>query len=54
MLKKYEIYNIDDVKIGVFGLGIALDGLVEKKLYNDVMYLDPIEIANDTTKKPNS
>ena len=50
-IKKYEIYNIDDVKIGVFGLGIALDGLVEKKLYNDVKYLDPIEIANDITKK---
>jgi 5'-nucleotidase len=50
-IKKYEIYNIDDVKIGVFGLGIALAGLVEKKLYSDVKYLDPIEIANDTTKK---
>jgi 5'-nucleotidase len=50
-IKKYEIYNIDDVKIGVFGLGIALAGLVEKKLYSDMKYLDPIEIANDTTKK---
>ena len=50
-IKKYEIYNIDDVKIGVFGLGIALDGLVEKKLYNNAKYLDPIEIANDITKK---
>ena len=32
--------NIDDVKIGVFGLGIELDGLVEKNLYN----------GNSTTK----
>ena len=49
MVKKYEIYNIDEIKVGVFGLGIALNGLVEKNLYNGLEYLDPIEITNDIT-----
>ena len=48
---KYEIYNIDEIKIGVFGLGIALNGLVEKKLYNGVKYLNPIEITDDITNE---
>jgi 5'-nucleotidase len=48
-VKKYEIYNIDEIKVGVFGLGIALNGLVEKNLYNGLEYLDPIEITHDIT-----
>ena len=50
-IKKYQIFNIDDVKIGVFGLGIELNGLVEKKLYEGINYLDPIEISNDITNE---
>ena len=50
-IKKYQIFNIDDIKIGVFGLGIELNGLVEKKLYNGINYLDPIEISNDITNE---
>ena len=48
-VKKYEIYTIDEIKVGVFGLGISLNGLVEKNLYNGLEYLDPIEITNDIT-----
>jgi 5'-nucleotidase len=48
-IKKYEIYIIDGIKIGIFGLGIELKGLVEKKLFDGVKYLDPIEITNDIT-----
>jgi len=50
-IKKYEIHIIDGVKIGIFGLGIELNGLVEKKLYNGVEYLNPIEITQDITDK---
>tara|TARA_B110000037_G_scaffold2725_1_gene3111 strand:- start:7813 stop:8721 length:909 start_codon:yes stop_codon:yes gene_type:complete len=50
-IKKYEIYIIDGIKIGIFGLGIELKGLVEKKLFDGVKYLDPIEITNDITNK---
>ena len=50
-IDRYKIFNIDDVKIGVFGLGIELNGLVEKKLYKGINYLDPIEISTDITNK---
>ena len=47
----YKIYNKSGIKIGVFGLGIELEGLVSKDLYKETKYLDPINIANDTAKK---
>ena len=47
----YKIYNKSGIKIGVFGLGIELEGLVSKDLYKETKYLDPIDIANDTAKK---
>ena len=47
----YKIYNKSGIKIGVFGLGIELEGLVSKDLYKETKYLDPIVIANDTAKK---
>ncbi len=34
------------LKIGIFGLGVELDGLVDKKLYLETRYLDPIAVAN--------
>ena len=50
-IKKYEIHTIDGVKIGVFGLGIELNGLVEKRLFKGVEYIDPVEITLDITNK---
>ena len=47
----YKIYNKSGIKIGVFGLGIELEGLVSKDLYKETKYLDPIDIANDTAMK---
>ena len=44
----YKIFKVDNLKIGVFGIGIELDGLVPKKLYGETQYLDPIEKANKT------
>lgn len=46
-IKSHEIFNINGIKIGVFGLGIELEGLVEKKLYKGINYLNPIEISKD-------
>ncbi len=46
-VKPYEILIKDDIRIGVFGLGIELQGLVMKDLYKETKYLDPIEIAQD-------
>lgn len=46
-VKPYKIYLIDGIKIGVYGIGIALNGLVTKRLYKETQYLNPYEIALD-------
>lgn len=48
--KPYKTYTVDGIKIGVFGVGVELDGLVDKNLYKETVYLDPIEIAQDMTR----
>ena len=50
LVKAYQIYEVDDLKIGVFALGIELEGLVSKNLYKETEYLDPVEIAQEQTK----
>ncbi|GAA4462259.1 metallophosphatase [Nibrella saemangeumensis] len=45
--QRYKVFKKDGVKIGVFGLGIALEGLVPKSLYEETRYLDPIEAGNN-------
>ena len=49
-VKPYKVFNKNGIKIGVFGLGIELQGLVDKKLYKETVYLDPIETAQDMSK----
>jgi 5'-nucleotidase len=49
-VKPFKIFNKGGIKIGVFGLGIELEGLVDKKAYKETVYLDPIEITQDMTK----
>ena len=46
----YKIFKIDGVKIGVFGLGVELAGLVDKKNYKETVYLDPIEVSQDMAR----
>ena len=48
-VKPYKIMVKDGIKIGIFGLGIELEGLVSKKMYKETAYLDPIEITQDIT-----
>jgi 5'-nucleotidase len=50
-VKPYQIIVKDGIKIGIFGLGIELEGLVSKKMYKETGYLDPIEITQDITNK---
>ncbi len=49
-VRPYIVYYVSGIKIGVYGLGIELDGLVTKKLYKETEYLDPYEIALDTER----
>lgn len=39
----HKIFIKDDIKIGVFGIGVELEGLVDKKMSGDTRYLDPIQ-----------
>lgn len=48
--KPYQVYKKDGLRIGVFGLGIELQGLVAKDMYEETRYLDPVEIAQDMVK----
>ncbi|MBL7886716.1 MAG: metallophosphatase [Flavobacterium sp.] len=50
-IKPYKIMTIDGVKIGIFGLGVELEGLVDKKNCKETIYNDPIEIATDMSRK---
>ena len=44
----YRIFKKGGIKVGVFGVGIQLQGLVEKKLTGNLQYEDPIEHAEKT------
>jgi len=46
----YKIYKKQGIKIGVFGLGIELKGLVNPYLYKETKYYDPVEISNEMVK----
>lgn len=50
IVKPYKIINKDGIKIGIFGLGVELQGLVDKKLYKETVYNNPIEVAQSITK----
>ena len=51
MIKPYKVFIKDGVRIGVFGLGIELQGLVSKKHYKETQYLDPVEVTQETVAK---
>ena len=50
LVKPYKIIKKDGIKIGIFGLGVELNGLVDKKLYKETKYLNPIEVADEMTQ----
>lgn len=50
MVQPHQVYDIDGITVGVFGLGIELKGLVSEDLYKETLYLDPVEIAQEQVK----
>jgi 5'-nucleotidase len=50
-IKPYRIFKKGRFKVGVFGLGIELEGLVPKKLFSGTKYIDPVGIANDISRE---
>lgn len=45
LVKPYVIIRRNGIKIGVFGIDTQLEGLVERKNYGTLKYLDPVEVA---------
>ena len=50
IVKPYKIFDKDRIKVGVFGLGIELNGLVDKKNYKETVYIDPVAVAQDMVR----
>jgi len=49
-VKPYTTKTLDGIKVGIFGLGISLNGLVLPELYKETIYLDPVETAQDMSR----
>jgi len=49
-VKPYKIFNKNGIKVGVFGLGVELNGLVDKNMYGETVYNDPVEISQDMVR----
>jgi 5'-nucleotidase len=49
-VKPYTILHKNGIKVGVFGLGIGLDGLVDKKNYKETVYHEPVSVAQDVVR----
>jgi 5'-nucleotidase len=49
-VKPYKTFLKDGIKVGVFGLGIELNGLVDPLLFKETTYRDPVEIAQDMSR----
>lgn len=45
--KPWQVFKKDGVKIGIYGIGIELNGLVNKPQYGNTIYLDPIKKAQE-------
>ena len=50
IVKPYKIFTKNGIKIGVFGLGINLTGLVDPRLYKETKYNDPITVSQDMAR----
>lgn len=44
----YKLFKKQGIKIGVFGIGIELKGLVADKNFGDTLFIDPVKQANQT------
>ncbi len=47
----YKVLNRGGMKIGIFGLGIQLEGLVNPTMYGKTIYNDPIAVAREMVQE---
>lgn len=49
-VKPYKVFIKNGIRIGVFGLGIELEGLVDNRMYKETKYNDPVSVAQDMSR----
>ena len=47
-VESYRVFKRGKLRIGVFGIGIEMQGLVPEALFGATKYLDPLQKANET------
>ncbi|MCJ8165193.1 metallophosphoesterase [Pontibacter sp. E15-1] len=47
----YRVFEKQGVRIGVFGLGIELEGLVSKNNFGETVYTDPVAVAREMVQE---
>jgi 5'-nucleotidase len=47
----FKVFEKGGLRIGVFGLGIQLQGLVNEKMYGNARYLDPVAVAREMVQE---
>lgn len=50
-VRPYQVFYRGGLKVGVFGLGIELDGLVNPVMYGNTFYQDPIAIGKEMVEE---
>lgn len=49
-VKPYKVFNKGGFKIGVYGIGVELAGLVQEQHYRGLVYQDPVNISQHVEK----
>lgn len=50
-VKPYKVFNRGGFKVGVYGIGVELAGLVQDENYRGLVYQDPVKISQHVEKK---
>ncbi len=50
-VQPYQIFEKDALSIGVFGLGIELEGLVNSTMYGNTLYQDPVAVSREMVQE---
>ncbi len=53
-VQPYKVLERGGAKIGIFGLGIKLEGLVNPSMYGKTVYNDPIAVAREMVQELNA
>ncbi len=51
LVRPYVIRNLGPARVGIFGLGIKLEGLVGASMFRGVTYSNPVDAARETARR---